>query len=144
MFKRFRESLIAKMILSGGVTLILCVFLWTGFNVYYFKRNVMTNVMSDIAMLSDTIMLGLHYAMMLDSENDVKENINNIGKQEEIRNIRVYNKEGEIVFSNIPEEVGKVIDMKSPSCWTCHQYESPPAPWICLNEAECLRSTASG
>jgi len=127
MFKRFRESLIAKMILSGGVTLILCVFLWTGFNVYYFKRNVMTNVMSDIAMLSDTIMLGLHYAMMLDSENDVKENINNIGKQEEIRNIRVYNKEGEIVFSNIPEEVGKVIDMKSPSCWTCHQYESPPA-----------------
>ncbi len=127
MFKRFRESLIAKMILSGGVTLLLCVFLWTGFNVYYFKRNVMTNVMSDIAMLSDTIMLGLHYAMMLDSEKDIEQNIKNISRQEEIRNIRVYNKSGRIVFSNIPEEVGKVIDVKSPSCWTCHQYDSPPA-----------------
>ncbi|QGY40366.1 PAS domain S-box protein [Pseudodesulfovibrio cashew] len=127
MFKRFRESLIAKMILSGGVTLLLCVFLWTGFNVFYFKRNVEDNVMSDIAMLSDTIMLGLHYAMMLDSEKDIEENINNISKQEDIRNIRVYNKEGRIVFSNIPEEVGTTIDRTAPSCRSCHQYDPPPA-----------------
>lgn len=126
MLKRFRESLLAKLILSGGVTLLLCVFLWTGFNVYYFKRNVVSNVMSDIEMLSDTIMLALHYAMMLDSEEDMKENINNIGRQEEIRSIRVYNKAGEIVFSNIPEEVGTVIDKESPACWTCHQHTPTP------------------
>jgi histidine kinase len=124
--KRFRESLIAKMILSGGVTLLLCIFLWTGFNVYYFKSNVVSNVMSDIEMVSDTIMLALHYAMMLDNEEDIKENINNISKQEEIESIRVYNKQGRIVFSNIPEEIGKVISQHAPSCWICHQYDPPP------------------
>jgi len=126
LFKRFRESLIAKMILSGGVTLLLCVILWTGFNVYYFKRNVVTGVMSDIEMVSDTIMLALHYAMMLDAEEDIKENINNISKQEEIETIRVYNKQGRIVFSNVPEEIGTVIKMDSSECWTCHQYDPPP------------------
>ncbi|MCJ2164806.1 MULTISPECIES: PAS domain-containing protein [unclassified Pseudodesulfovibrio] len=126
MFKRFRESLIAKMILSGGVTLLFCIFLWSGFNVYYFKRNVLSNVMSDIEMISDTIMLALHYAMMLDNEEDIKENINNISKQEEIESIRVYNKQGRIVFSNIPEEIGTVIGLESPSCWNCHQYDPPP------------------
>jgi len=131
--KRFRESLLAKLILSVGVPLLLCVFLWTGFNVYYFKRNVVSNVMSDIEMLSDTILLALHYAMMLDSEEDMKENINNIGKQEEIKSIRVYNKEGEIVFSNIPKEVGTVIEKESPACWTCHQY-SPTPPTMPLEQ----------
>lgn len=126
MLKRFRESLLAKLILFGGVTILLCVFIWTGFNVYYFKRNVVTSVMSDIEMVSDTILLALHYAMLLDSEEDMKENINNIGKQEEIRSIRVYNKDGEIVFSNIPDEVGTVIGMQEPACWTCHQYEPTP------------------
>jgi len=125
-FKRFRESLLAKLILSGGITLLLCMFLWTGFNVYYFKRSVVTGVMSDIEMVSDTILLALHYAMMLDSEEDMKENIKNIGKQEEIRSIRVYNKAGEVVFSNIQEEVGTVMEKQSPACWTCHQYTPTP------------------
>ncbi|WP_419785274.1 PAS domain-containing protein [Pseudodesulfovibrio sp.] len=124
--KRVRTSLIAKMILSGGVTLLLCAFLWTGFNVWYFKRNVVSGVMSDINMISDTIMLALHYAMMLDSEDDIKENINNISRQEEIRNIRVYNKQGRIVFSNVPEEVDTVIDRHAKPCWTCHQYTPTP------------------
>ena len=126
MFKRFRESLIAKLILFGGVTLLSCVILWTCFNVFYFKRHVVSNAMSDIELVSDTIMLALHYAMMLDSEEDIKENINNISKQEDIRSVRLYNKQGKIVFSNIPEEVGRVIEVESPSCWTCHQYTPTP------------------
>lgn len=125
-FKRFRESLLAKLILFGGVTLLLCVLLWTSFNVYYFERNVVSNAMEDVELVSDTIKLALHYAMMLDSKGDIKENINNISQQEDIRGIRVYNKSGEIIFSNIPKEVGTVIGVESPSCWTCHQYTPVP------------------
>jgi histidine kinase len=125
-FSVIRHSLILKMLLSGGLVLLLCVALWIGFNVLFFKENVLRNVKSDIAMLSDTILLGLHYAMMLDSENDIKEIINNIGKQEDIESIRIYNKQGRIVFSNIKDEVNNVVDMRSPSCWTCHRFDPPP------------------
>lgn len=122
-----RRSLTLKMLFSGGLVLLMCVVLWIGSNVLFFKENVLKNVKSDIAMLSDTILLGLHYAMMLDSENDIKEIIQNIGRQKEIKGIRIYNKQGRIVFSNDPSEVDNVVDMHSPSCWTCHQYDPPPA-----------------
>ncbi|WP_031482891.1 PAS domain S-box protein [Maridesulfovibrio frigidus] len=127
MFKRLRESLIMKMILSGGITLLLSVMLWTSFNVVFFKKNVTENVMGDIALLSDTILLSLHYAMMLDSKEDIKVDINNISKQREIKSIRIYNKKGRIVFSNDSEEVNTVVDLKTASCWTCHQYDPIPA-----------------
>ncbi len=127
MFKRLRESLIMKMILSGGITLLLSVLLWTSFNVLFFKKNITDNVMSDIAMLSDTILQSLHYAMMLDSKEDIKEVIHNISKQREIKSIRIYNKKGKIVFSNNPSEINTVIDLKTVSCWTCHQYDPVPA-----------------
>ncbi|MBI9110849.1 PAS domain S-box protein [Maridesulfovibrio ferrireducens] len=127
MFKRLRESLIMKMILSGGITLLLSVMLWTSFNVLFFKKNITDNVMSDIAMLSDTILLSLNYAMMLDSEEDIKEVIQNISKQREIKSIRIYNKKGQIVFSNKPAEINTVVDLKTVPCWTCHQYAPIPA-----------------
>lgn len=137
-FSMIRRSLTLKMLLSGGLVLLLCVVLWIGFNVLFFKENVLRNVKSDIAMLSDTILLGLHYAMMLDSENDIKEIINNIGKQEDIKSIRIYNKQGRIVFSNNKAEVDSVVDMRSPSCWTCHKYDPPPAE-MSLDERSRIR-----
>ncbi|BCS88253.1 PAS domain-containing protein [Pseudodesulfovibrio sediminis] len=143
LFKRLRESLIAKMILTAGVTLTLCVIMWTGFNFYYFEKNVVSSVKSDIEMVSDTILLALHYAMMLDSEEDIKENINNISRQEEIENIRVYNKQGRIVFSSKTDEIGTVIQMETPSCWTCHQY-TPPPPNLPLAKRTRMVESADG
>jgi histidine kinase len=138
--KTIRQSLIFKMILSGGVTLLLCVLLWIGFNVLYFKENVLKNVKSDIAMLSDTILLGLHYAMMTDSEHDIKEIINNVSRQEDIKGVRIYNKQSRIVFSNNKAEVGESIDVKSPLCWTCHKYDPPPAE-LGLDERSHMRES---
>ncbi|WP_421901389.1 PAS domain S-box protein [Maridesulfovibrio sp.] len=127
MFKKYRHTLIMKMLLSGGVTLLLSVILWTSFNVVFFKKNVTGNIQSDIAMLSDTVLLSLHHAMMLDSKEFIQNDINNISRQGEIKSIRVINKKGQIIYSNDPDEIHNVIDIKSPPCWNCHQLDNPPA-----------------
>ncbi|ACS79429.1 PAS domain S-box protein [Maridesulfovibrio salexigens] len=127
MFKKYRHTLIMKMLLSGGVTLLLSVILWTSFNVVFFKKNVTGNIQSDIAMLSDTVLLSLHHAMMLDSKEFIQNDINNISRQGEIKSIRVINKKGQIIYSNDPDEILNVIDIKSPPCWNCHQLDNPPA-----------------
>ena len=44
-----------------------------------------------------------------------------LGKQPGIKVIRIYNKRGEITFSTIPDEVGKVIPMESEACNVCHK-----------------------
>ncbi|TIH17133.1 PAS domain S-box protein [Marinifilum sp. JC120] len=127
MFNKYRHTLIMKMILSGGITLLLSVILWTSFNVVFFKKNVTGNIQSDIAMLSDTVLLSLHHAMMLDSKEFIQNDINNISKQGEIKSIRVINKKGIIIYSNDPDEINNLIDIKSPPCWNCHQHDNPPA-----------------
>ncbi|WP_027721295.1 PAS domain S-box protein [Maridesulfovibrio zosterae] len=126
MLKKIRHSLIMKMILSGGVALLLSVILWTSFNIIFFKKNVTENVLSDIAMLSDTVLLSLHHAMMLDSKDFIQNDINNISRQGDIKSIRVINKKGRIIYSNDPKEINNIIDMQSPPCWKCHQTTPPP------------------
>lgn len=127
MLKKFSHTLIMKMILSGGITLLLSVILWTSFNVVFFKKNVTGNIQSDIAMLSDTVLLSLHHAMMLDSKEFIQNDINNISRQGDIKSIRVINKKGQIIYSNDPDEINSVIDIKSPPCWNCHRHDTPPA-----------------
>ncbi|WP_419778775.1 PAS domain S-box protein [Maridesulfovibrio sp.] len=127
MFKKYRQTLIMKMLLSGGITLLLSVLLWTSFNVIFFKKNVTDNIQSDIAMLSDTVLLSLHHAMMLDSKEFIQNDINNISRQGEIKSIRVINKKGQIIYSNDPDEINHVIETSSPPCWNCHKHDNPPA-----------------
>ncbi|WP_319760465.1 PAS domain S-box protein [Maridesulfovibrio sp.] len=126
MFNKYRHTLIMKMIFSGGITLLLSIILWTSFNVVFFKKNVTGNIQSDIAMLSDTVLLSLHHAMMLDSKEFIQNDINNITRQGDIKSIRIINKKGQIIYSNDPDEIGNLIDVKSPPCWNCHKQDNPP------------------
>ena len=76
--------------------------------------------------LTTTIRLGTHYAMMLNSRDEINQIINNIGRQPEIENIRIYNKLGEIKYSNNPDEVEQTTNIKAEACHICHR--TRPAP----------------
>ena len=52
----------------------------------------MDDIVTDTDRLTNTIRLGAHYAMMLNSRDDINQIINNIGGQKEIETIRIYNK----------------------------------------------------
>ena len=77
--------------------------------------------------LSNTIILGAHYAMMLNSREDINHIINNISRQKEIDTIRIYNKKGQIKFSNRPSEVDLTTNIKAEACDVCHRKEPPLA-----------------
>ena len=59
--------------------------------------------------------------MLRNRREDIYQIINMLGKQPGIKVIRIYNKRGEITFSTIPDEVGKVIPMESEACNVCHK-----------------------
>jgi len=91
--------------------------------------------------LTNTIKLGAHYSMMLNSRDDINQIINNIARQKEIENIRIYNKEGEIKFSNQTSEVDSKTNIKAEACDICHR-TSPPL--TDLNVSERIRIFDSG
>jgi len=75
--------------------------------------------------LTNTIRLGAHYAMMLNSRDDINQIINNIGGQKEIETIRIYNKEGQIKFSNLTSEVDRKTNIEAEACYICHRSDPP-------------------
>jgi histidine kinase len=130
---KIRKSLVAKLILSVGVILLLTISTWSYFSIAYQKKSLRDEVVSQTERFSNTIKLGTHYAMMLNSRDDINQIITNIGRLHEIRNIRIFNKQGAIKFSNSPEEVDRITNIKSEACHICH-HSSPPLEEIGLDE----------
>lgn len=123
--KNLRLSLVSKLILSVGLTLLIGISTWAYFNLEYQKQKVMENIVAAADRLSNTILLGTHYAMMLNSRDDINQIIKNIGKQKEIENIRIYNKKGLIKFSNKNKEVDRTTNIKAEACDVCHRSDPP-------------------
>jgi histidine kinase len=120
-----RCSLASKLILSVGAVLLCAISTWSFFNVNVQERKLMESVVVATDRLTNTIRLGTHYAMMLNSRDDLTQMIANIGTQRDIGNIRIYNKQGEIKFSNRPEEVDTATNIKAEACDICHRSDPP-------------------
>ncbi len=124
-FKNIRRRLVLKLILTVGLTLLITLSTWAYFNINYQEKKLMQNIVSGTDRLTNTIRLGTHYAMMLNSRDDINQIINNIGRQKEIETIRIYNKEGQIKFSNQTSEVDRLTNIKAEACYICHKTDPP-------------------
>ena len=62
-----RNSLVTKLLLSVGFVLLVSLSLWGYVYVDNVKEKSMGNLTGNLDRLSNTIRLGLHYAMMLNS-----------------------------------------------------------------------------
>ncbi|MDM8555420.1 PAS domain S-box protein [Desulfococcaceae bacterium HSG7] len=130
---RFQHSIIFKLIGAMGLILLLIISIWAYFNIRYQKKIMMEGILDNADQLSTAIRLGAHYAMMLNSRDDINQIIKNIGRQEKIKNIRIYNKQGEIKFSNIIDEIDRHTEIKDEACFICHKTK-PPAATLELNK----------
>ena len=123
----FRRSLASKLIVTVGLTLLATISTWAYFNVNYQEKKLMNNIVAGTDRLTNTIKLGTHYAMMSNSRDDINQIITNIGKQKEIETIRIYNKDGQIKYSNQPAEVDQITNIKAEACDICHKTDPPPS-----------------
>jgi two-component system NtrC family sensor kinase len=65
--------------------------------------------------------------MLRNDTESVHRIIENIGTQEGIVRVRVYNKEGRVQASSRHEEEGRIVDVKSEECIACHAGAQPKA-----------------
>lgn len=125
LLQNLQRSLFTKLILLVGMTLLGSMFIWAYFNIDYHKKRITEDIMVSTNRLTNTIRLGAHYAMMLNSRDDITQIISNIGKQKGIAHIRIYNKDGLIKFSNLKTEVNTFTNIKAEACDICHRTDPP-------------------
>ncbi len=115
----------SKLVLTVGLTLLVTISTWAYFNINYQEKKLLENIVMGTDRLTNTIKLGTHYAMMLNSRDDINQIITNIGKQKEIETIRIYNKDGKIKFSNHLSEIDQATNIKAEACDICHKTDPP-------------------
>lgn len=138
-----QKSLVLKLIATAGLSLVLSVAALSYFAITHQEEILMSYAVSEADRLGTTIKLGTRYAMMINSRDDLNQIITNIGTQPGIQAVRIYNKEGQIKFSNIRSEVDTVTNIKSQACYVCHQ-TTPPPPDVPLETRTRIFSDASG
>ena len=75
--------------------------------------------------LANTVRRSTRHAMLHSRREDVHRMIEDIGEQEGIDHVRIFNKEGVIVYSCDPSEVNQIVDRKAEACYQCHDAEQP-------------------
>jgi histidine kinase len=125
LFNKIRRSIVSKLTILVGLILLLSISVWAYFNIDYQQKKVMEGIIQGADRLSHTIKLGTHYAMMQNLRDDITRIIKNIAREKKLENIRIYNKNGEIKFSNQDSEVDQITNIKAEACYICHQSEPP-------------------
>jgi two-component system NtrC family sensor kinase len=77
------------------------------------------------ALLSDTVKRSAHRLMLEDRRDEVYVMMGAVGQEPGIETVRIFNKFGQITYSNRPGEVGTYVDKQAESCYACHAAGEP-------------------
>ncbi len=137
MFRQFatREIVNVAMVVTG-FTIVCCILLYT-----FVKADMKEDSVLYESALADTILKSMKHDMLLSDRESLQHIISDIGQQERVRYVRIFNHSGVISFSSNLEEAGNTVDRKSEACKKCHR---GPKPSISLDPMEQASVYVSG
>jgi len=112
---QFKVSVYLTLVLGAAMMLLIVLL------VRQERGEQLRTMVTHMSQLSQVIERSTRYAMLLDEPEIVDKIIEDIGKQEGIRRVRVLRKNGTIAHSNAPGEVGLHIDRDAEHCSQCHE-----------------------
>ena len=75
--------------------------------------------------LSETVKSATLHDMLENRRDNIERQVGTIGHQQGIVAVRIYNKEGRIVFSSVKGEKGQAVDKRAEACYACHAENRP-------------------
>jgi two-component system, NtrC family, sensor kinase len=114
-----------KLIIAVGLITIIIIGVFSYFNIQAQKETLMSQAELTANKLSDAIKNSSYSSMLLNKRDQIHEIINTIGQEPIIREIRLLNKEGMVMFSSKAELIGEMLDKKAESCYACHTANEP-------------------
>jgi two-component system NtrC family sensor kinase len=119
------KSLAVKLIFYIGIILVLTLGIFAYININIQKKYLIEEMQQNAVRLSQTIEESIKYEMLIARSDYVQKSLEDIGNQEGIENIRIFDKKGEIIASNSREEIGTQVDKQAEACYKCHQDKEP-------------------
>jgi two-component system NtrC family sensor kinase len=106
------------LVLAAVQTLILAAFMYV--NIQVQQSHLMENVVTSALRVSDMIARSTRYSMLLNRKDDVHNIVSSVASQPGIEGLRIYNKQGQVIFSANPSDINTTVDMNAEACVSCH------------------------
>ena len=103
------------------IALTIAVFLFTFMVVRNSREELLKQAIGHGSQLSEVVIKSTRFAMLQNQPAHVDKIIQDVGNQEDIDRVRILNKNGKVIHSSVPEEIGEMVDQEAESCLACHQ-----------------------
>ena len=114
-----------KLIVAVGIVTALIIGVYSFLNTRWQTEVLLTQAEVHANKLSDAIKNSTYSSMLLNKREQIHEIINTVGQEPFIREIRLLNKEGRVMFSSKKELIGEMVDKNAESCYACHTANEP-------------------
>jgi two-component system, NtrC family, sensor kinase len=94
-------------------------------NIHTTSERWMQFVYESASRMSDLIKRSTHYGMMQNRKEDVHQIIRTIAQTSGVVGVRIFDKQGIIIFSADAAEIGQRVDRQAEACIICHDQETP-------------------
>lgn len=119
------KSINSKFILGIGIVTLLIIVIFFFIFLKHQNRQLIAEVFRGASIFSDTVFRSTRFDMLTDNREGVHRMIETIGEQSGIDFVRIFNKEGKIMFSTNKAEVQNYVDKNAEACYICHAAEKP-------------------
>lgn len=122
---KIRVSLIAKLTFATSLILLVFMGLLDNINLKTVRKLMIDYAVSNAEEVADIINQSAYDAMLKNDKASLYHMIGRIAKSDHIEHIRLIDKKGNVVFSNIKGEIGSVIGKHADECIMCHYSANP-------------------
>jgi len=114
-----------KLIVAVGSVALVIIGVFAYVILSAHQQQLISEVRRSAYQLSETVKNSTRYDMMLNQRESVHRIITTIGKQEGIKKVRIFNKDGSIILSTDPLDAGQMVDKRAEACYACHAANQP-------------------
>lgn len=119
------KTLKFKMGFYVALALAATLLLFTILVVLHQRNQFLQEAATRVSQLSEVITRSTRFAMLQNQADSVHRIIRDVASEDGIDRVRIFSKEGRIIDSSHPPEIGMRVDRNAEGCILCHQSEKP-------------------
>jgi len=120
-----RHSLTFRLLLWLSVVVVAGFAGYTLLSLDTMSREWRASIDQEARRATDVVLRSTHHGMLLNRKDDVHHLIRTVAGAPGVVGIRIYDKEGTIIHSARPEEIGRRVDLEAEACVVCHERDEP-------------------
>ncbi len=124
-WSRFPWTLQFKVSVALALVLIAVMIVFAVTIVLHQQKQLLHAAENHVNQLSEVITKSTRFAMLQNEPTYVHSILQDVGRQTDIEKVRIISKTGRIMYSSLTSEIGRLVDLRSDACVSCHASERP-------------------